>query len=202
MTTEADLQSLSLSSPSVEEPKKSKKAAKKEAAKAEKLLKRQQFSSASPSSVEVTAVDDADDLLGSNYGDVPILELQSKTVTGRKWTVVESMDAEMKDHSVLVRGRAQTIRAVGKNIAFVVLRERGFTIQCILTAKPDFVSKQMVKFAAGISRESIVDIEGVVSVPEKPITGASQQVNGICMTFQWNLDLLAEFFVCFRLRSR
>lgn len=202
MTTEADLQSLSLSSPSVEEPKKSKKAVKKEAAKAEKLLKRQQFSSASPSSVEVTAVDDADDLLGSNYGDVPILELQSKTVTGRKWTVVESMDAEMKDHSVLVRGRAQTIRAVGKNIAFVVLRERGFTIQCILTAKPDFVSKQMVKFAAGISRESIVDIEGVVSVPEKPITGASQQVNGICMTFQWNLDLLAEFFVCFRLRSR
>ncbi|MCI60876.1 aspartate-tRNA ligase cytoplasmic-like, partial [Trifolium medium] len=31
-------------------------------------------------------------------------------------------------------------------------------------------------FAAALSRESIVDVEGVVSIPAAPIKGATQQV--------------------------
>ncbi|CDP04847.1 unnamed protein product [Coffea canephora] len=34
----------------------------------------------------------------------------------------------------------------------------------------------MVKYAAALSKESIIDVEGVVSVPKDPIKGASQQV--------------------------
>lgn len=49
-------------------------------------------------------------------------------------------------------------------------------MQCVLTVAQDVVSPQMVKFATSLSRESIVDIEGVVSVPSQPITGATQQV--------------------------
>ncbi|XP_073309276.1 aspartate--tRNA ligase 2, cytoplasmic-like [Primulina huaijiensis] len=58
----------------------------------------------------------------------------------------------------------------------MVVRESGFTVQCVLNVSPGAVSPQMVKFATGLSRESIVDIEGVVSVPAQSITGATQQV--------------------------
>jgi aspartyl-tRNA synthetase len=34
----------------------------------------------------------------------------------------------------------------------------------------------MIKFAASISKESVVDIEGVVSLPEKPIEATTQKV--------------------------
>ncbi|KAG6399475.1 hypothetical protein SASPL_140956 [Salvia splendens] len=61
-------------------------------------------------------------------------------------------------------------------MAFLVVREECFTVQCVLTVAPDLVSPQMVKFATSLSRESFVDIEGIVSMPSQPITGASQQV--------------------------
>jgi aspartyl-tRNA synthetase len=39
----------------------------------------------------------------------------------------------------------------------------------------------MVKFAAALSRESIVDVEGVVSIPAAPIKGATQQVGFVVL---------------------
>uniref|UniRef100_A0A1D1Y570 aspartate--tRNA ligase n=2 Tax=Anthurium amnicola TaxID=1678845 RepID=A0A1D1Y570_9ARAE len=61
-------------------------------------------------------------------------------------------------------------------MAFLVLRERGFTVQCVMTVSQELVSKQMVRFASGLSRESVVDVEGVVTVPSTSIKGATQQV--------------------------
>ncbi|KAA8528201.1 hypothetical protein F0562_035548 [Nyssa sinensis] len=150
----------------------SKKAAKKEAAKLEKQRRREQQAASAMAVVSL----DAADPLADNYGDVPLKDLQSKAVTGRRWTEIGCLTEELKDQSVLIRGRAQTIRAVGKKIAFLVVREKGFTVQCVLTVAPDLVSGQMVKFATSLSRESHVDIEGIVSVPKDPIKGASQQV--------------------------
>lgn len=37
------------------------------------------------------------------------------------------------------------------------------------------VSKGMVKYACGITKESIVDVEGVVAVPAQPIDSATQK---------------------------
>ncbi len=37
------------------------------------------------------------------------------------------------------------------------------------------VSKTMVKYACGITKESIVDVEGVVAVPAQPIESATQK---------------------------
>lgn len=150
----------------------SKKAAKKEAAKAEKLRRQQEAAAAAAAAAAADEVDP----LAANYGDVPLVELQSKAVSGRTWTPIGQLEAELKDQRVLVRGRLHTSRAVSKNMSFVVLREKGYTVQCILSVKADLVSKQMVKFASGLSRESIVDVEGVITVPENPITGATQQV--------------------------
>ncbi|KVI00319.1 hypothetical protein Ccrd_021432 [Cynara cardunculus var. scolymus] len=155
----------------------SKKAAKKEAAKAEKLRRRQEAAAASAAASGVAGVSiDGPDPLAANYGDVPIKDLQSKVVSGRVWTKVSSLTDELKDHAVLIRGRAQAIRAVGKKMAFLTVREKGYTVQCVLTVAPDLVSAQMVKYATAISKESFVDIEGIVTVPPEAIKGASQQV--------------------------
>ncbi|XP_062108994.1 aspartate--tRNA ligase 2, cytoplasmic [Humulus lupulus] len=151
----------------------SKKAAKKEAAKLEKLRRRQEAALATAAA----SLSVEEDPLSDNYGDVPLVELQSKTPSDiNSWTEVGALNEALKDQHVLVRGRAQTIRSVSKNMAFVVVRERGFTVQCVITAIPDVVSRQMVKFVSGLSRESIVDVEGIVSVPKDPIKGATQQV--------------------------
>ncbi|XP_020203910.1 aspartate--tRNA ligase 2, cytoplasmic [Cajanus cajan] len=153
----------------------SKKAAKKEAAKQDKLRRRQEIASAAAATAGLS-VDEADPL-GGNYGDVPLVELQSKAPADvAEWTRVEALGGALENRTVLIRGRAQAIRPVGKKMAFLVIRENGFTVQCLVQAQPDTVSPQMVKFAAALSRESIVDVEGVVSIPAAPIKGATQQV--------------------------
>ncbi|KAI3970685.1 hypothetical protein MKX01_024332 [Papaver californicum] len=151
----------------------SKKAAKKEALKQEKL-KRQQEAAAAAAALAAASIEA--DPLSENYGEVALQDLQSKAVSGRKWTEIGLVNECLKDKTVLVRGRIQTTRPVGKNIGFLVLRERGFTIQCVLTVADNLISRQMVKFATSLSKESHVDIEGIVSIPDAPIKGATQQV--------------------------
>lgn len=153
-----------------------KKLSKKDLAKLERQRKRQEAAAASAAAAVSAVTLEADDPLRANYGEIPLNDLQSKGISGRKWTEVKDLTDELKDKVVLIRGRAQAIRAVGKKMAFVVVRGRGFTVQCVLTVAQDLVSPVMVKFATSLSRESIIDIEGVVSVPAQPITGASQQV--------------------------
>ncbi|KAK4370938.1 hypothetical protein RND71_010413 [Anisodus tanguticus] len=160
--------------PMNESQEEGKKLSKKEAAKLERQRRRQEAAAVASISA-VSVVEEGPDPLSGNYGDVALKDLQSKAVSGRKWTEVGSLSPEMREQVVLIRGRVQTIRPVGKKIAFVVVRERGFTVQCVLTVKHELVSAQMVKFATSLSKESILDVEGVVTVPEKPITGATQQ---------------------------
>ncbi|MCL7035793.1 hypothetical protein MKW94_018659 [Papaver nudicaule] len=152
----------------------SKKAAKKAAIKQEKL-KRQQDAAAAAAAL-VAAASLVADPLSNNYGEVPLQDLQSKAVSGRIWTEIGLVNENLKDKTVLIRGRIQTTRAVGTKTGFVVLREKGYTIQCVLNVTANLVSQQMLKFATSLSKESHVDIEGIVSVPDAPITGATQQV--------------------------
>ncbi|KAL5057446.1 hypothetical protein RYX36_029050 [Vicia faba] len=151
----------------------SKKAASKEAKKQEKL-RRKELAAATAAASNLSVEDDP---LAVNYGFVPLIEIQSKTsVDVNEWTRVEALNDSVANKPVKIRGRAQTIRPVGKKMAFLVIRENGFTVQCLVQAQPDSVSPQMVKFAAALSRESIVDVEGVVSIPAAAIKGATQQV--------------------------
>uniref|UniRef100_A0A8B9GTQ5 Aspartate--tRNA ligase, cytoplasmic n=1 Tax=Astyanax mexicanus TaxID=7994 RepID=A0A8B9GTQ5_ASTMX len=57
---------------------------------------------------------------------------------------------------------------------FLVLRQQQFNVQA-LVAVGDRASKQMVKFAANITKESIVDVEAVVQPVEQKIESCSQQ---------------------------
>ncbi|WOL19797.1 hypothetical protein Cni_G28599 [Canna indica] len=149
----------------------SKKQAKKMAKKEAKEDRKQQSSAAA-----AAAAGPEDDPFSGNYGDIPVVEIQSKAISGREWTEIGALVDELSGRSVLVRGVAQTIRPVSKKMAFVVLRQYVSTVQCILSVDKEFVSPQMVKFATALSKESIVDVEGIVSVPKEPIKGTTQQV--------------------------
>uniref|UniRef100_A0A453G901 Uncharacterized protein n=1 Tax=Aegilops tauschii subsp. strangulata TaxID=200361 RepID=A0A453G901_AEGTS len=60
---------------------------------------------------------------------------------------------------------------------FVVLRQSMSTVQCVLVASVDAgVSTQMVHFAASLSKESIVDVEGIVTLPKEPFKATTQQI--------------------------
>uniref|UniRef100_A0A453G919 Uncharacterized protein n=1 Tax=Aegilops tauschii subsp. strangulata TaxID=200361 RepID=A0A453G919_AEGTS len=69
------------------------------------------------------------------------------------------------------------LRPVSKKMDFVVLRQSMSTVQCVLVASVDAgVSTQMVHFAASLSKESIVDVEGIVTLPKEPFKATTQQV--------------------------
>lgn len=155
-----------------------KKPSKKDLAKAERLRRKQELAAASASAAAgVSSVSiDEPDTLASNYGEIPLIELQSKSIASQEWTEIGALGEKLKDESVLVRGRVHSIRAVSKKMVFVVVREKGFTVQCVLTVKPEKVSLQMVKFVTNLNKESFVDVQGVISVPENPLKATTQQV--------------------------
>lgn len=155
----------------------SKKPSKKDLAKAERLRRKQELAAASAAAAGVSSVSiDEPDPLASNYGEIPLIELQSKSIASQEWTKIGALDHKLKDVSVLVRGRVHSIRAVSKKMVFVVVREKGCTVQCVLTVKPEKISLQMVKFVTNLNKESFVDVHGVVSVPENPLKATTQQV--------------------------
>ncbi|KAF7064903.1 hypothetical protein CFC21_071113 [Triticum aestivum] len=149
----------------------SKKQLKKDARKAEKAGKASQRQQQQQPQAEEA------DPFAANYGDVPVEEIQSKVISGRTWTDIGDLDEAAAGRSVLIRGSAQTLRPVSKKMAFVVLRQSMSTVQCVLVASADAgVSTQMVRFATSLSKESIVDVEGVVTLPKEPLKATTQQV--------------------------
>ncbi|KAG2642548.1 aspartate--tRNA ligase 2, cytoplasmic-like [Panicum virgatum] len=165
----ADELAADLSASATLSKKQQKKDARK-AEKAEKAAQRQQQQQTAGAAAE-------EDPFADNYGDVPVEDVQSKAVSGRCWTKVGDLDEGAAGRAVLVRGAAQAIRPVSKKMAFVVLRQTISTVQCVLVASADAgVSTQMVRFATALSKESIVDGEGVASLPKEPLKATTQQV--------------------------
>eukprot|EP00898_Chlorokybus_atmophyticus_P007058 jgi/Chlat1/7353/Chrsp59S06976 len=134
--------------------------------KAERLAARAAAAAAKEKSSE------EDDFAKDRYGDVPLV--QSSEVTQRHWEDVAALDKSYENKTVLVRGRVHTVRGKGKS-AFLVLRSQHATVQCVLFAG-EVVSKGMVKYASNVTKESLVDIEGTISVPSQPIESTTQQV--------------------------
>ena len=117
------------------------------------------------------AVDD--DPLAANYGDTPLV--QSASVSGRVWTRLAALGPQMAGQRVLVRGRVHAVRGKGKS-AFLILRQQTSTLQVVFFVDETQVSKGMVKYVCALTKESVLDLEGVVTVPEAAITGASCSV--------------------------
>jgi aspartyl/asparaginyl-tRNA synthetase len=69
---------------------------------------------------------------------------------------------------------ANSPECVGNKLAFVVLRQRTATVQAVLE-KNETVSVEMIKFTKGIHRESLVDVEGVVTKAGTEIASCTQK---------------------------
>ncbi|KAH0460219.1 hypothetical protein IEQ34_010882 [Dendrobium chrysotoxum] len=88
-----------------------------------------------------------------------------ENLAGWIWTEVSLLDSMLADGTALICGVAQTMHAVGKNMAFLVVRQFNATIKCVLIVTEELVSTQMVsthmvRYTTSLYRESIVDIKG------------------------------------------
>lgn len=105
---------------------------------------------------------------GENYGDVAELGDLRQRQAGYAWADVAALDPASAGRAVRVRGAAQRVRAKGR-MAFLVLRQGSATVQCV-------VSGEAARFAAGLSRESAVDLAGVVALPREHVRDTTQKV--------------------------
>ncbi|KAK9871593.1 hypothetical protein WA026_012973 [Henosepilachna vigintioctopunctata] len=147
------------------EKPESKKAAKKEQKKAEKAAKK-----AEHKVVENKPVEQKDDVSVGKYGVLPLITSEYKI--DRQYSNIGNLNKEYAKRVVWVRARFQTARARGKQ-CFIVMRQREHTIQVLVNVS-ESISKEMVKFASNISKESIVDIEGTVASVPSEIAGCTQ----------------------------
>lgn len=91
----------------------------------------------------------------------------------REDTSTPSVGAESgKEHllqgDIWVRGRIHDIRSKG-SLAFIILRQKLYSMQCILDIKNNDNDKNMMKWVSNLPLESIVDIYGKLTKPEVPI---------------------------------
>jgi aspartyl-tRNA synthetase len=153
--------------------KRAAKAAAKAQKEAEKAAKRAER--------ETREREKAEKLAGvgqDNFGDAKMV--QSQAVTDKKWTTVEDLKPAIAGQTVLVRGYLQTTRGVGKGV-FVIVRSTLYTVQGV-AFQNDAVSQAMINYMAGLQVESVVDMEGVVTVPENPVESATQKMVEVKIT--------------------
>ncbi|KAK1789126.1 hypothetical protein P4O66_015071 [Electrophorus voltai] len=150
-----------------EEQAQSKKALKKQQKEAEKQAKKAEKQAKMATEQQAT---DEDDFAKDRYGVSAMVQSQERL--GRTLIRVQDLTPEKANQLVWVRARMHTIRAKGKQ-CFLVLRQQQFNVQA-LVAVGDRASKQMVKFAANITKESIVDVEAVVQTVEQKIETCTQ----------------------------
>jgi aspartyl-tRNA synthetase len=157
-----------------------KNAAKNEAkkkAKAEKEAKKK----ANREERELREREKAAKLAGvgqDNFGDAPLM--QSASMTDRIWTSVEDLKPVLAGREVLVRGHVQTTRGVGKGV-FVLIRSALYSVQGVCFENKD-IPKEMIKYIDNIPAESVVDVKGIITVPEQPVESATQKMVEIQIT--------------------
>lgn len=147
----------------------SKKALKKLEKEAAKKAKKEENQKANPQAKE----EEGEDPLQENYGDLPLIQSQSKT--DRKWIPVREIDEKFVGQTILVRARLHNSKVKGK-IGFLTLREQFSDIQVVINEAEGKVSKKMIKWVGGLPKESIVDVVGEVKKPEQEIHACSQKV--------------------------
>ena len=82
---------------------------------------------------------------------------------------IQTLSASMAGEHIRLRARVHTSRATGSKMVFFKFRQGIHSVQGVLVASPDKVSKLMVKWAAGLPDESIVLLEGVVQKAQEEI---------------------------------
>lgn len=117
----------------------------------------------------------ADRLAGvgeEHFGDLPLVQSQEKST--KVWTDIASLCPALQGHTVLVRGHLQKSVLAGK-IAFCLVRSSLYSVQGV-AAESVTIPKTMCQYIAGLPAESVVDMQGIVTLPNEPIQSATQQL--------------------------
>ncbi|EIW62843.1 aspartyl-tRNA synthetase cytoplasmic [Trametes versicolor FP-101664 SS1] len=104
-----------------------------------------------------------EDPLRDNWGDLPLNMSQIRVE--RKYNQLRDIPNMKEGDQGIFRARIHHIRALGSKIVFLIFRHQFTTVQGVLTEEADKVSQTMVRWAEGVSRESIVLVEGVIQRP-------------------------------------
>jgi len=107
-----------------------------------------------------------------NFGDMPLV--RSQEITDKVWTEISDLKPNISGKEVLVRGFLQTTRNVGKG-AFCLVRSSLYTVQGVCFESKSIPSA-MVKYIANLPVESVVDVKGIVTVPDQPVESATQKM--------------------------
>jgi aspartyl-tRNA synthetase len=160
----------------------SEKNKEKRAAKAAAKAKKEAEKAAKRAERERREREKAERLAGvgqDNFGDAKMI--QSQVVTDKKWVEVNNLKPALAGQKVLVRGYVQISRSVGKAV-FVLLRSTLYTVQGVAFQNNKDISQGMIKYIAGLPVESVVDMEGTVTVPNDPVESATQKMVEIQIT--------------------
>jgi len=158
--------------PAKDPAEKSEKQLKREAKKADKKTKKDQHKSGNAVGIEMNEdAESGPDISEGRYGVNKMN--QSREKLNRTLVDIGSLTASMADKEVWVRARLHTSRAKGKQ-CFFVLRQQHKTAQAIAFVN-EATSKQMIKFIAHISKESIVDVLATVKKVDAQIESCSQK---------------------------
>lgn len=149
--------------------KLSKKELNKLARQQKKAEKKQENLTAHANENEAGDVEE--DVSEGLYGTYPMI--QSAVKKHFDFIDVENVTAAMDGKEIWVRGRLHTSRSKGKT-CFIVVRQRVHTIQAMIFVA-EKVSKQMLKFVANLSKESIIDVRGVVHKVSEEIASCTQR---------------------------
>lgn len=150
----------------IEKDGPSKKELNKEKRKAEKLAKRAEAKSTTVEETRAqTQVIEENTELNHLFGDYPII--QSTTITDKIYKDVGDLTEDHAGFKIWIRARIHASRAVGKG-CFLILRQRIDSVQAVMF-QGTTVPKGMVKYAASLPLESVIDVLAEVTVPEIPI---------------------------------
>lgn len=141
--------------------------------KEQKAAKRAEERAAGGDAADASAATGAEasgeDAFAHLYGDSPMI--QSAYMSEKVYVRINEVTEDMAGQKIWLRARVATSRAVGKGV-FFLLRQTVNTVQGVMFQGPE-IPKQMVKYGCGISLESVVDVQALVTVPETPIQSAT-----------------------------
>jgi dTMP kinase len=95
--------------------------------------------------------------------------IQSEGYSGRTFSSVKDLHLGKPETMVWLRARVQTVRKQGGKLTFLVLRDELATVQAVVAASPE-----MARFSGALTKESVVDVYGRITVPPEPLRGCSQ----------------------------
>lgn len=143
----------------------SKNALKKAQKEAEKAAKKAAAKKADEEKRAAQQAQAAEDTAKDKYGELPQDEVEI--------THLKNLGEEHVDKEVTVITRIHNSRSQSAKLAFLMLRQQGKTIQAVVAANSEAVSKQMVKWSVSLNVNSFVRVTGTVKKPDPPVASAS-----------------------------